>query len=136
MDHRVEIGKICGVRGWLVFYVVVTAVGIAANAPAIHDYFADNLPATGFALVTILLAQAFGMALIFFCRSPVTRLFHVGLYAALLTAVILGSLVSGQPQDPKTVLGTGIWLAYWLFSERVRATYRRPSSLPDSPTAG
>lgn len=136
MDHQFDSDNLRGVRGWLIFYIIATGTGIVANGPVVHDYFAGNLPASGFVLFTILLLQVGGVALIFFCRRPVTRLFHVGLYGGLLLLVILELLESPEPQDANAILGTAIWLIYWLFSERVRATFRPSPSHSESSPVG
>lgn len=129
MDSRLQTEKLRGIRGWLVFYIAVTGIGILANTPAIRDYSAGQLAASGAILLAIATLQACGVVLIFCCRRSVTRTFHISLYGVLLILVALGSAVSWQAQDINAILGTGIWLVYWMCSERVRVNFPRVRAL-------
>jgi len=111
-----------GIRGWLLFYLI----GPMIFGTGSLLFMMLSSGSFDFVSVGMLIASIVGILAM---MSPWTwvRTYHIA-----LNAVTTGFFLLVNVAIPAAI-GTGIWVAYWLVSKRVKATYWRTGDETDMP---
>ena len=121
-----ETDALVGIKGWLLFYVITTIIGVFYLLTDPLILIGNVHPAYRIFIGVLVASGLISLYLIFNIRKPITRTYNIWLNLIEAAFVGFGSFqLDLLPTGIPTVIVLLVWAVYWIGSKRVRATYCR-----------